>query len=133
MIWICLKLTSFERKQYLMANLLELNKADAKFTLTTVCLAGFTMELSASAEERYWRMSFYIKAIENIPTSSVTVTFYERNLIKSKSSPPEIVLVIILSNDSRLSSLAMYISSESGKVLVTGRTNQGNYCWMETV
>lgn len=53
MIWICLKLTSFERKQYLMANLLELNKADAKFTLTTVCLAGFTMELSASAEERY--------------------------------------------------------------------------------
>ena len=73
-------------------------------------------------------MSFYIKAIENIPTSSVIVTFYERNLIKSKSSPPEIVLGIILSNDSRLSSLAMYISSESGKVLVTGRTNQGNYC-----
>ena len=73
-------------------------------------------------------MSFYIKAIENIPTSSVVVTFCERNLIKSKSSPPEIVLGIILSNDSRLSSLAMYISSESGKVLVTGRTNQGNYC-----
>ena len=42
--------------------------------------------------------------------------------MQSKSSPLQVVFGIVLSNDSRLSCLAM-CSSESGKVLVTRHTN----------